>query len=141
MLIFSFALQAGPAPDDGGDLFKQKCSMCHGVDGKGFSALKTPDFTDPKVQASLTDKEIVETIKNGKKGTAMPAFGDKLSDDQIHSLVTYIRSLEERSNRQGRQWTFTSTKLLPGEARVAQLCVPLIPFRDAAVFAPSFASC
>ena len=94
LLIFSLALQAGPAPDGGGDLFKQKCSMCHGVDGKGYSALKTPDFTDPKVQASLMDKEIKETIKNGKKGTAMPAFADRLSDEQIHSLVTYLRSLK-----------------------------------------------
>ena len=93
LLIFSLSLQAGPAPD-GGDLFKQKCAMCHGADGKGYASLKTPDFTDPKVQASLTDKEIVETIKNGRKGTAMPAFADKLSDDQVHSLVTYIRSLD-----------------------------------------------
>ena len=93
LLIFTLALQAGPATD-GGDLFKHQCATCHGADGKGYSALKTPDFTDPKVQASLTDKEIVETIKNGRKGTAMPAFADKLSDDQVHSLVTYIRSLD-----------------------------------------------
>ena len=92
LLIISLALHAGPA-SDGGDLFKQKCAMCHGVDGKGFSALKTPDFTDPKAQASLTDKEIVETIKNGKKGTAMPAFADKLDNEQIKTLVSYIRSL------------------------------------------------
>jgi len=96
LLAFSLALQGGPKPDDGADLFKQKCSMCHGVDGKGYSALKTPDFTDPKVQASLTDEEITEVIKNGKKGTAMPAFGDKLSDEQIKSLVTYIRSLKQK---------------------------------------------
>ena len=36
LLIFGLALQAGPSADDGGDLFKQKCSMCHGVDGKGY---------------------------------------------------------------------------------------------------------
>ena len=95
LLIFCLVLQAGPAPDSGGDLFKQKCSMCHGVDGKGYAALKTPDFTDPKVQASLTDKEITDTIKNGKKGTPMPPFADKLSDDQISSLVKYIRSLKK----------------------------------------------
>jgi cbb3-type cytochrome c oxidase subunit III len=95
LLVFGLALQAGPAPD-GGDLFKEKCSMCHGADGKGYAALKTPDFTDPKVQASLTDQEIVQTIKNGKKGTAMPAFADKLSDDEIQSLVTYIRSLGKK---------------------------------------------
>jgi cbb3-type cytochrome c oxidase subunit III len=93
-LVFSLALQAAPAPDDGADLFEQNCTMCHGVDGKGYSSLNTPDFTDPKVQASLTDKTIIEIIKNGKKGTAMPAFSEKLSDKQIHSLLIYIRSLK-----------------------------------------------
>jgi cbb3-type cytochrome c oxidase subunit III len=95
LLISTLALQAGPAPDAGGDLFKQKCAMCHGADGKGFPALKTPDFTDPKVQASLTDEEITKIIKNGKPGTAMPPFKDSLSDDQIKSLVGYIRSLKK----------------------------------------------
>ena len=93
LLIFSLTLPARPKPDDGGDLFKQKCSMCHGVDGKGYPALKTPDFTDPKVQASLPDKRILDAIKNGKEDTQMPAFGDKLDDRQIHSLLVYIRSL------------------------------------------------
>jgi cbb3-type cytochrome c oxidase subunit III len=95
LLIFGLALQAGPAPD-GGDLFKQKCAMCHGADGKGYASLKTPDFTDPKVQASMTDQEIAKTIKNGKKDTAMPAFANSLSDDQIQSLVVYIRSLGKK---------------------------------------------
>ncbi len=95
LLIFCIALQAGPAPDGGGDLFKQKCAMCHGADGKGYPALKTPDFTDPKVQASLTDEELTKTIKNGKTGTAMPPFKDSLSDDQVKSLVKYIRSLKK----------------------------------------------
>jgi len=94
LLLFSLGLQAG-APSDGGDLFKKNCAMCHGPDGKGYPHM-TPDFTDPKVQASLTDKEIAETIKNGKKGTSMPPFGSKLTDDQIQSLVTYIRSLKKQ---------------------------------------------
>jgi mono/diheme cytochrome c family protein len=92
--IFCLALQAGPAPDAGGDLFKQKCAMCQGADGKGYAALKTPDFTDPKVQASLTDDQITKVIKNGKPDTAMPPFKDSLSDDQVKSLVKYLRSLK-----------------------------------------------
>ena len=96
LLTLTLAMQAGPAPSAAGDLFKGKCSMCHGVDGKGFPALKTPDFTDPKVQASVTDKQIAETVKKGKKGTAMPAFADQLSDEQINSLVAYIRSLKKK---------------------------------------------
>ena len=78
---------------DGAALFKQKCSMCHGADGKGFAAIKTPDFTDPKWQAAITDDQIVETIKNGKKGTPMPPFKDKLKEEEIQALVKHIRSL------------------------------------------------
>ena len=29
----------------------------------------------------------------------MPAFADKLSDEQIHSLVTYIRSLDSSKKK------------------------------------------
>jgi len=73
LLIFSLALQAGPAPDGGGDLFKQKCSMCPWRRRQRVCGLKTPDFTDPKVQASLTDKEIVEPSAR-KKGHSDAGF-------------------------------------------------------------------
>jgi cytochrome c oxidase cbb3-type subunit 3 len=95
LLIFLVALQAAPAAN-GAALFKQNCSMCHGTDGKGFAALKTPDFTDLKWQASLKDKGIAEVIKDGKKGTTMPSFGDKLKDEEIQALVGYIRSFGSR---------------------------------------------
>ena len=76
----------------GADIFKQKCSACHGVDGKGIKGIGTPNFTDPKLQASITDEQVVETIKNGKKGTMMPAWAGKLSDQEISAVATYIRS-------------------------------------------------
>ena len=77
--------------------------MCHGADGKGFPALKTPNFTDPKWQSSIKDKEMREVIKNGKKGTAMPAFGDKLKDEEISAVIAYIRSLKPRRSRMRSQ--------------------------------------
>jgi len=82
-----------PDEPDAGAIFKSKCSMCHGQDGKGYAAIKTPDFTDPKWQASVTDEQIFDTIKNGsKKNTMMVAFGTQLKDDEIHALVKQIRS-------------------------------------------------
>ena len=98
LCFLALATQAEDKPA-GADLFKQKCSMCHGADGKGFAALKTPDFTDPKWQKSITDKDIVETIKNGKKGTPMPSFADKLKEDEIQGLVSYIRSLNSEKKK------------------------------------------
>ena len=81
-------------PNDGASIFKSNCTMCHGPDGKGIAALKTPDFTDPKVQASLTDQQMIDIITNGKKGTAMPAWRDKLSAQDIRAVQAYVRSLE-----------------------------------------------
>jgi len=96
LLFSSLAFHAAVPADDGETVFKNNCVMCHGADGKGFAALKTPDFTSPKWQASVTDKQIHEVIKNGKKGTAMAAFGDKLSDDQVTAITAYIRSLKKK---------------------------------------------
>ncbi|PYU96184.1 MAG: cytochrome C [Acidobacteria bacterium] len=98
-LLLASGLRAADEPDAAA-IFKQKCSMCHGADGKGFAAIKTPDFTDPKWQESITDEKIVETIKNGKKGTPMPPFADKLKEDEIQALVKYIRSLNSEKKKE-----------------------------------------
>lgn len=95
LLVFQAVAKTADKPD-GAAVFKEKCTMCHGPDGKGFAAIKTPDFTDPKWQASITDDQIIETIKNGKKGTPMPPFGDKLSEDEIKAVAAYIRSLGKK---------------------------------------------
>jgi cbb3-type cytochrome c oxidase subunit III len=98
LFICGFALPAAPV-SDGAALFQQKCAMCHGADGKGFAAIKTPDFTDPKWQASVMDKEIAEVIKTGKKATPMPAFGGKLKEEDIQAQVKYIRSFDSSKRK------------------------------------------
>jgi cbb3-type cytochrome c oxidase subunit III len=99
LFICGSALQVAPVSSDGAALFQQKCAMCHGADGKGFAAIKTPDFTDPKWQASVTDKAIAEVTKNGKKRTTMPAFGGKLKEEDIQALVRYIRSFDSSKGK------------------------------------------
>ncbi len=98
-LFFAAPTMPGAGKPQGTDLYKQKCAMCHGADGKGFAALKTPNFTDPKYQKSVKDKDLVAIIKNGKKGTSMPAFADKLTQDEIQALVSYIRSLNSEKKK------------------------------------------
>ena len=77
----------------GAKIFVEKCSMCHGKDGKGLKALGTPDFTSPKIQASLTREMIINTIKNGKKGTLMPAWEGKFSNEEIIAVGSFVKSL------------------------------------------------
>ena len=98
VLLTSPVVRAAESPD-GAAVYKQKCQMCHGADGKGFPAIKSPDMTDPKWQASVTDKEMTEVIKNGKKGTPMPAFADKLKDEEIQAVVKFIRTLDSSKKK------------------------------------------
>jgi cbb3-type cytochrome c oxidase subunit III len=97
-LLTSTVVKAADSPD-GAAVYKQKCQMCHGADGKGFPAIKTPDMTDPKWQASISDKQMTEVIKNGKKGTPMPAFADKLKDDEIQAVVQFVRSFDSSKKK------------------------------------------
>ncbi|MGH9402034.1 MAG: c-type cytochrome [Terriglobia bacterium] len=89
--ISTFA--ANGTAKDGAQIFQsQHCVMCHGMNGKGYPAIHTPDFTSQKWQAAHSDAEITQVITDGKKGTQMPAFGSKLSASQIQDLVLYVRS-------------------------------------------------
>jgi cbb3-type cytochrome c oxidase subunit III len=83
----------------GAAIFEKRCAMCHGVGGKGAPALKTPDFTDPKWQASTTNKAMTAIIKLGKKGGVMPAFGKMLKEEEITSVVAYIRLLNSSKKK------------------------------------------
>jgi cytochrome c6 len=94
LTAFFFADSSNAVPPADASLFKTKCAMCHGADGKAQTAIgkadKIPDFTSPDVQ-KLSDDELAATITNGKG--KMPAYGKTLKPDQIKDLVAYIRSL------------------------------------------------
>lgn len=82
------------APTDGqsaAELFQRNCSACHGADGKGIASAHTPDFANPALQRSLTNKDIENAIRDGKPG-GMPAWSGRLSAAQIDSLSSYVRS-------------------------------------------------
>ena len=91
-LLFVSALSAA----EGDAVFKARCTGCHGSDGKGRSAIGTPDFTSAKTQSGLSDADMIDTITNGRKGTIMPAWKGKLSDEEIAAVAAYLRSLARK---------------------------------------------
>ncbi len=95
--VVSVALAATKKPA-GQETFMEKCSMCHGMNGKGYAAIKTPNFTDPKWQAAHSDKVLMEAIENGVSGTAMPSFKGKLDHAQMTAVLKYIRSLGSKKS-------------------------------------------
>ncbi|ODS31125.1 MAG: putative cytochrome [Candidatus Scalindua rubra] len=80
---------------DAKTLFKKHCKICHGEDGKGKTdlgeGLGARDFTNKEFQDSTTDEEIIEQITNGTPEKMFP-FKDKLTPEEIKSLVTVVRA-------------------------------------------------
>jgi cytochrome c553 len=80
--------------------YEKHCLKCHGADGKAQTKMGVKagakDFTDPKVQAGMTDeksfKAIKEGIKDGDKTKMKPAEG--LSDDEIKALVAHLKTFK-----------------------------------------------
>lgn len=82
-------------------VFQQNCATCHGSNGKGVPAMQTPDFTNAVLQSTLSDQDIRNAIRNGKANGRMPAWSGKLSDAQINSLATYVRSFSSSAGESG----------------------------------------
>jgi mono/diheme cytochrome c family protein len=82
------------ADDPGAAVYKAKCASCHGADGSGNTpagkSLKVRDLRSPEVQ-KMSDAELIAATTNGKG--KMPAYGSKLSAEQIKQLVAAIRAM------------------------------------------------
>lgn len=93
--VLSFATVPARA-QSGAEVYKSKCAMCHGADGKGETpvgkSLKLRDLGSPDVQKQ-TDAELTAVTADGKG--KMPAYKGKLSADQIKQVVSYMRTFKK----------------------------------------------
>ncbi len=82
---------AGAISLSGSDIYAELCTQCHGPAGEGGIG---PSLRDPGFQADNTDQDIFDTINLGHEATAMIAWGEILTSEQIQQLVDFIRQLE-----------------------------------------------
>jgi len=89
---------------EGETLYGQTCFACHGADGKGLPNLGK-DLTASEFVSSSSDAELLAYVIEGRTaddptnttGIAMPPKGgfDFLTDDNINSIIAFMRSIEE----------------------------------------------
>jgi mono/diheme cytochrome c family protein len=84
---------------DGRDAFSHYCAACHGLDGQNTGvpfadrmAPPVPSLASSEVQA-YSDGQLKWIIDNGIWPSGMPGSSGTLSDDEIWSIVVYIRHL------------------------------------------------
>ncbi|HET9636237.1 MAG TPA: c-type cytochrome [Gemmatimonadaceae bacterium] len=77
----------------GGQLFiAYNCLDCHGAEGSGAMG---PSFQDGRWHFGGTPAEVFESIYQGRPD-GMPAWGGRISNDQIWMLTAYVRSLASK---------------------------------------------
>ena len=75
------------------ELYKQNCVMCHMPDGN--AAIPQMNFADGKWIHGTTPKQLAQVITNGVPGTAMMAFKDRFSDQEILGLAKYVLAFDK----------------------------------------------
>ncbi len=95
LLCLSDGLQANPVADSKAGalraLLQQDCGACHGMTLKG--GLGPPLV--PEALINKPDAVLVDTILNGRSGTAMPPWRTMITLDDAQWLVSYLRQSHE----------------------------------------------
>ena len=79
--------------------YADHCESCHGEDGNGKGeraeklSVAPTDFSDAHTMTRMIDGELFWKISQGHR--PMPAFRDKLSDEDRWQLVDYIRTFSQ----------------------------------------------
>jgi len=101
---------------EGEALYMQYCAECHGLDLKGSLTWKEPlaDGSLPPPPQDDTghtwhhpDRQLIEIIQNGGDPnfySKMPAFGNRLTAEQIVSILEFFKSKWGMDAREAQWW-------------------------------------
>ena len=90
-LLMCYGSQALAADlDNGRRVFNGSCAACHSNGGNAIFPEKTlsQQAIEQYLDGGFKQGSIVSLVTNGKN--AMPAFGDRLDDDEINDVSAYV---------------------------------------------------
>jgi len=92
----------GQSPTQSGDplkgksLYDRHCVTCHGPGGKGdgpIGQVLIPPAANLTLLGKQSDKTILDTLRNGRPGTAMPSWKNDLNSLELNHLLSFLRTL------------------------------------------------
>ena len=89
-----------PGMTAGAAIYRDQCSACHGLDGKGVAEL-FPSVADSSMVRSDDPTTSIRIVLRGARSvgtkaqptaSGMPSYGRQLDDDQVAAVLTYMRN-------------------------------------------------
>ena len=77
---------------EGKNIFKVKCSQCHGPDAVGGP--EAPDLTDEETRYGSADDDVFRIVWYGTPSN-MPTWKKDLGKDNIWKVLAYVESLKK----------------------------------------------
>jgi mono/diheme cytochrome c family protein len=93
--------QDNPAMAAGGAIYRDQCSACHALDGRGVAKL-FPSIADSSMVRSTDPTTAIRIVLRGARSVAtdseptapgMPSYGQQLDDSQVAAVLTYMRNM------------------------------------------------
>jgi mono/diheme cytochrome c family protein len=90
-----------PAMAAGAAIYRDQCSACHGLDGRGVAML-FPSIADSSMVRSTDPTTAIRIVLRGARSVAtaseptapgMPSYGRQLDDGQVAAVLTYMRNM------------------------------------------------
>ncbi|MEP3346799.1 MAG: cytochrome-c oxidase, cbb3-type subunit III [Litoreibacter sp.] len=78
--------------DTGALLFSDNCAVCHGDNAQGDRDIGAPNLTDAIWLYGGDRASLTETVEYARFGV-MPAWGQRLSEEDVRSLSAYVHAL------------------------------------------------
>lgn len=110
-------------------IYHNYCSVCHGDRGdaqtRARNSLTPPprNFTSAEETAQLTRERMINSVTNGRTGTAMMPWKSELSPQEIESLVDYIRATFMKVGGSEEKAVVSSAKIITGDNRGQKIYV------------------
>jgi mono/diheme cytochrome c family protein len=117
----------------GEHIYAQRCAVCHGPDGRGNgpaapSMIPRPrDFSRGEFKYKSTpfgqpptDQDLIQTVRDGLPGGAMPYWRDLLSDQEIRAVVDHIKKFSPVFAQPSAQALVISPRVPPDKASMGR---------------------